>query len=120
MPHLGEYLLAARSWHSKRLAVAAAAGEQTKYQARALGRAAVHAAPHAQRAVPAVYAGVQPLGVVELGFPYQGRVAKQPQILFAAPAGKGSVQFGLGVREEGIRNRHGPNLQSHNFFWSFK
>ena len=64
-----------------------------------LGRAAVDAAPHLERPVPAMHLGRAPLGEVEIGPPDQRAVAEDPEVFVAAPFLQHPVEHGRGIAQ---------------------
>lgn len=101
--------------HAEHHAAATAARQHAEHQARAFGRAAIHAAPHLQSPVPAVHRGRAPLGVGKVGPPDQRAIAKDPQVVPPAPFMQRAVEHGGGVTQGSGKRRHGETLQSMGF-----
>ena len=112
LPQVDHHLPRMGLVYAEHHAPAAAARQHAEHQARALGRAPVDAAPHLQRPVPAMDLGRAALGIVKIRPPDERAVAKDPQVLLAAPFLEGTLQHGRRVSQWGGQIRHGFTLQS--------
>src|SRR5688572_16193441 len=84
-PQPGQHLATALLGDAEHHALATATREHAEDQPRPLGCAAVDAAPHLERPVPAMNFGGPALGKLEVGLPDQGAIAEDPEVFMPAP-----------------------------------